>query len=98
MQDKGVYMEIITPMERFYSGEVEMLIVKTLNGQEGFMKNHAWCCKLLAEDGMAKIRRVGDKDFLIADLEGGYIDVSDHFVIYADYAKWQDEKKAKYYI
>ena len=43
----SVKLEIITPSKQFYSGEVEMVIVKTPTGEEGFMANYSWATKLL---------------------------------------------------
>ena len=43
----SVRLEIITPSKKFYQGDVELVIVRTLEGDEGFMKGHAWACKLL---------------------------------------------------
>lgn len=83
-------LEIITPEEMFFSGQVEMVVVSTYEGQEGYMANHAWCCKLLAEEGIVKIRESeSGKQFKIAEIKGGYIDVKDHIVIYTDQANWK---------
>ena len=38
----SVRLEIITPSKKFYQGDVELVIVRTLEGDEGFMKGHAW--------------------------------------------------------
>ena len=40
-------LEVMTPSKRFYSGEVEHIIVTTQDGKEGFMADHEWTCKLL---------------------------------------------------
>ncbi|MBR5088014.1 MAG: hypothetical protein IK093_01160, partial [Ruminiclostridium sp.] len=34
---KKVNLEIITPSKVFYRGDVELVIVRTLSGDEGFM-------------------------------------------------------------
>ncbi len=97
MSTKAIVLEIITPDKRFYTGDVEMLVVKTAEGYEGFMANHSWCCKLLAEEGEAKIKPVGADDFIEAELKGGYINVKDRLIVYADKAEWKDEQQRKYY-
>ena len=84
----SVLMEIITPKEMFYTGQVEMLVVSTYDGEEGFMSKHTWCNKLLAEKGTVKIRETGSKDFKVASIQGGYVDIKDHFVVYTDDAQW----------
>ena len=43
----SVRLEVITPSKLFYRGEVELVIVTTLDGDEGFMAGHVWACKLL---------------------------------------------------
>ncbi|MEF9922935.1 MAG: F0F1 ATP synthase subunit delta [Anaerovoracaceae bacterium] len=87
MTSNSILLEVITPAELFYKGQVEMLIVNTLNGQEGFMANHAWACKLLA-DGKLRIKEAGQSTFREAKLVGGYVDIKDEFLVYADHAEW----------
>ncbi len=97
MSAKGIVLEIITPDKRFYTGEVELLTIKTAEGYEGFMANHSWCCKLLAENGEARIRPLGDSQFIEANLKGGYINVKDRLIVYADKAEWKNEQQRMYY-
>ena len=85
--DKGVLLEVITPREMFYSGQVEMVV----DGEEGFMAHHVWCVKLLAEKGRVKIRETGAKDLKIIDIKGGHVDIKDRFVVYTDEAEWAEE-------
>lgn len=90
MSNRTVLLEVVTPEEMFYSGEVEMLIVKTFDGEEGFMAKHVWCCKLLAEKGFLKLRPKGEKAFKTADIRGGFVDIKEHFVVYTDEAHWTE--------
>lgn len=89
--DKGVLLEVITPREMFYSGQVEMVVVPTTDGEEGFMVHHVWCVKLLTEKGRVKIRETGAKELKIIDIKGGHVDIKDRFVVYADEAEWAEE-------
>lgn len=89
--DKGVLLEVITPREMFYSGQVEMVVVPTTDGEEGFMAHHVWCVKLFAEKGRVKIRETGAKDLKIIDIKGGHVDIKDRFVVYTDEAEWAEE-------
>ena len=73
----SVRLEIITPSKKFYQGDVELVIVRTLEGDEGFMKGHAWACKLLdigemwiQEKGAAK------NSYKVAAIAGGFIGAS----------------------
>lgn len=89
--DKGVLLEVITPREMFYSGQVELVVVPTTEGKEGFMAHHVWCVKLLAEKGRVKIREVGAKNLKLIDIKGGHVDIKDRFVVYTDEAVWTEE-------
>ena len=88
MPNRTVELEIITPREMFYRGQVEMLSVTTTEGQEGFMANHAWCIKLLKEEGKLKIREAGSNVLKEAWVKGGHVDIKEHFVVYVDEAEW----------
>lgn len=90
-EEKGVLLEVITPREMFYTGQVDMVIVPTTEGEEGFMANHVWCVKLLAPRGQMKIREIGAKDFKIVNIKGGHVDIKKRFVVYTDEAEWAEE-------
>ena len=87
--EKSFLLEVITPRELFFSGEVEMVIVRTLDGEEGFMKNHQWCVALLADEGKLQIRLPGESEKKTAWMKGGHIDVKDKTVVYAEEAGWK---------
>lgn len=87
---KSVLLEVITPSKLFYMGNVEMVIARTLQGDEGFMADHSWACKLL-DVGELWIQEEGSKDYKIAAVAGGYIDVKENIVIFTDAAEWPDE-------
>jgi F-type H+-transporting ATPase subunit epsilon len=87
---KSVRLDIITPEKLFYRGEIELVIARTLTGDEGFMANHTWACKLLAT-GELWIQEEGSKDFRIAAITGGFIDIKDRFTIFTDAAEWPEE-------
>lgn len=87
---KTFKLEVITPERLFYEGDVEMVIVRTLVGYEGFLANHAWACKLLGT-GIMRIKEPGAKEFKTAATTGGFIDVKDRVTIFADAAEWPEE-------
>ncbi len=87
---KSMRLEVITPSKLFYRGDIELAIVRTLTGDEGFMANHSWAVKLLAA-GELWIQEAGAKDFKIAALAGGYVDVKDNIMIFTDAAEWPEE-------
>jgi len=82
--------EIVTPEKLFYLGEAEIVIVKTLSGEEGFMAGHTWACKLLGT-GELCFREKDSKQYRVAAISGGFIDVRDQILIYTDAAEWPEE-------
>lgn len=88
----SVKLEIITPSKMFYRGEVELVIVRTLEGDEGFMHGHSWACKLL-DIGELWIQEKGapKNTFKIAAVAGGFIDVKDSIIIYTDAVEWSED-------
>jgi F-type H+-transporting ATPase subunit epsilon len=80
-------LQIVTPERLFYEGDAEMVIVRTMSGDEGFMAGHAWACKLL-NVGEIWIQEKGKKDFRIAAGAQGFIDVKDEVTVFIDAAEW----------
>lgn len=86
---KTFKLEIVTPEKKFYDGQVEMVIVNTLKGEEGFKANHTPACMML-DVGELRIYEPGGK-ILIAAASDGFIDVEDGVVIFLDSAEWPNE-------
>ncbi len=86
-----VHLEIITPSKVFFSGDVEMVIVKTTVGEEGFMANHSHACKLLVPSKLKIKTGPGKGDYKYAAISGGFIEVMDHIVIFTDTAEWPED-------
>ena len=86
---KSFKLEIATPEMLFYSGEVETVVVRTLSGEEGFLADHVWVCKLL-DSGTIRIREPGSKEHKFAIITGGFIDVHGDALIFTDHAEWED--------
>ena len=82
-------LEIVTPERLFYYGKAELVIVKTLTGEEGFMAGHSWACKLLGT-GELCFREADAKEYRLAAISGGFIDVRDHILVYTDSAEWPE--------
>ena len=83
-------LDIITPSKKFYSGEVEHLICKTPAGYEGFLAGHSYTCTML-EEGTIRFREAGsgENDWKLAQSIGGFIDVKDGVIVYADDIRWE---------
>ena len=87
---KSMQLEIITPSKLFYKGDIELVIARTKTGDEGFMAGHTWAVKLL-DAGELWFQEEGSKDFKIAALAGGFIDVKENIIIFTDAAEWPDD-------
>lgn len=87
---KSVLLEVVTPSKLFYKQKVEMVVVRTFTGEEGYMPGHTWACKLL-DVGVLKIKEVGATEFKKAAISGGYVDVRDNIIIYTDHAEWAED-------
>ncbi|HKK95121.1 MAG TPA: hypothetical protein VJ916_02190 [Anaerovoracaceae bacterium] len=80
-------LEVVTPTKHFFNDKVEMVMVKTISGYEGFMANHNYATKLLAE-GKMKIKLPDKEGYLYAEIKDGYIDVKDKVLIFTEKASW----------
>ena len=87
-----VRLEIVTPAKSVYRGDVELVIARTLSGDEGYMAGHTWGCKLL-DIGELWIREAGAEPnvYKLASVGGGFIDIKDTIIIYTDSIEWSKE-------
>ena len=90
MAQNLVSVEVITPEKLFYKGDVELVICRTLTGDEGFMAGHQWATKLL-DIGELRIKEEDKDEYLMAAIAGGFVDVKDSIVIYTDAAEWPED-------
>jgi F-type H+-transporting ATPase subunit epsilon len=92
MATNSVRLEVITPSKLFYRGEVDLVIVTTLDGDEGFMAGHVWACKLLDVGELwIQEKGAGKDEWRVAAVAGGFIDVKDSIVIYTDAVEWSED-------
>ena len=84
---KSFKLEIVTPEQLFYSGEAEVVVVRTLSGEEGFLADHIWVCKLLGS-GELRFREPGSREHRLANISGGFIDVHGDVMVFSDSAEW----------
>ena len=77
-------LEIITPRDRYFRGEVESLTVTTVEGSEGYLPGHVWCNKLLKEDGIATFTEVGTDTPKRIRLKGGYVEIREVFTVFTE--------------
>lgn len=92
---RTIKLEVITPSKVFFRGWVEMVIARTLDGDEGFMAGHSWACKLLDIHELWILKEGGSQgnedDWRVAAIAGGFVDVKDSIIIYTDAAEWSED-------
>ncbi|MEW9123145.1 MAG: F0F1 ATP synthase subunit epsilon [Thermotaleaceae bacterium] len=82
-------LEIVTPDRKFYEDEVEMVIVRTTEGDLGILKNHT---SLVSPIAIGVIRIKKDGVFTEAPCAGGFVQVrKDKTTIITDSAEWPEE-------
>lgn len=83
------YLEIVTPERSFFSGDVEMVILKTPEGEMGILAGHI---PMVVAVAIGPIRIKQDNEWLEAVLNEGFMEVKqDKTVILADTAEWPNE-------
>ena len=86
-------LQIVTPSRMFYDDEVEMTIVRTIEGDVGIMRNHML---MVAPLKIGKIRIKKDGQFKEAAISEGFVQIeSDYTRIITDSAEWPEEIDVK---
>ena len=89
MNNNKLKLNIVTPNRNFYNGDVNMIIVKTVDGEIGILPNHLPLVSIL-DIGMIDIKN--DSEEKSATINMGFIQVVDNEVsIFTDSAEWPDE-------
>ena len=82
-------LEIVTPDRKFFEEEVDMVVVRGVEGDIGILKNHTPLVTPL-DIGRIKIKQ-NDKTREAA-IAGGYVEIRKHkTTIITDSAEWPDE-------
>lgn len=76
-----LHVELVQPEGEIWSGEAEMVIARTLDGEIGLLTNHAPVIGVLAEGSTVQIRHEnpGEQD-VSAAVSGGFLSVADNRV------------------
>jgi F-type H+-transporting ATPase subunit epsilon len=69
----------VSPEREIWSGEADMVIAKTVDGEIGIMPGHAPVLGVLVEGGVLRVKRDGEGD-LVAAVHGGFLSVADNDV------------------
>ncbi|GIH48181.1 MULTISPECIES: F0F1 ATP synthase subunit epsilon [Microbispora] len=70
---------VVSPEREIWTGEADMVIAKTVDGEIGIMPNHAPVLGVLVEGGVLRVKR-GNEGDLVAAVHGGFISVADNDV------------------
>ncbi|GAA0430075.1 ATP synthase epsilon chain [Acrocarpospora corrugata] len=70
---------VVSPEREIWSGDADMVIAKTVDGEIGIMPNHAPVLGVLVEGGVLRVKRGAEGD-LVAAVHGGFISVADNDV------------------
>jgi len=68
---------VVSPEREIWSGEADMVIAKTVDGEIGIMPKHAPVLGVLVEGGLLKIKRGNGEADLVAAVHGGFLSVAD---------------------
>jgi len=95
----GFKLEIVTPDRAFFWDEVDMVILKGIDGDFAVLKGRA---PLITPLDIGKIRIKKDNKEMVAAMSGGYVSVTkEKTTVVTDSAEWPEEidveraKKAK---
>jgi F-type H+-transporting ATPase subunit epsilon len=72
---KPFHVDLVAVEEKVWSGEAEMLVARTTEGEIGILAGHEQLLGLLAEPGEVRIRRPEGE--LAYEVSGGFLSVAD---------------------
>ncbi|MBG0828336.1 F0F1 ATP synthase subunit epsilon [Planomonospora sp. ID67723] len=71
---------VVSPEREIWSGDADMVIAKTVDGEIGIMPQHAPVLGVLVEGGVLTVKRGGGEPDLVAAVHGGFLSVADNEV------------------
>jgi F-type H+-transporting ATPase subunit epsilon len=81
---------VVSPEREIWSGEADMVIAKTVDGEIGIMPGHAPVLGILVEGGVLRVKR--DDGDVVAAVHGGFISVAgDDVSVLAEHAELGSE-------
>lgn len=69
-----LHVELVAVEEKVWSGEAEMVVARTTEGELGVLPGHAPLLGQLAEPSQVRIKRSGEE--LAYDVTGGFLSVT----------------------
>jgi F-type H+-transporting ATPase subunit epsilon len=72
---RQLHVELVAVEEKIWSGEAEMVVARTTEGELGVLPGHTPLLGQLAEPGQVRIKRAGGQE-LAYDVDGGFLSVT----------------------
>ena len=86
---KSYKFEVVTPSRIFYSGEVELIVFETENGQIGILADHI---PMLIANKIGTLKIKTGKETKYAFISEGFVEItSSKVTAIVDLAEWCDE-------
>lgn len=74
-----LHVEVVAVEEKVWSGEAEMLVARTTEGELGVLPGHAPLLGQLAEPSQVRVKLAGG-DEVAYDVAGGFLSITDEGV------------------
>jgi F-type H+-transporting ATPase subunit epsilon len=71
---KQLHVEVVAVEEKIWSGEAEMLVARTTEGEIGVLPGHSPLLGLLKEPSQVRVK-VGGGEQLTYDVSGGFLSI-----------------------
>ena len=71
---RQLHVELVAVEEKVWSGDADMVMARTTEGELGVLPGHAPLLGQLAEEGQVRIKQAGQE--LAYDVAGGFISVT----------------------
>ncbi|MQA87353.1 MAG: F0F1 ATP synthase subunit epsilon [Streptosporangiales bacterium] len=85
-------VELVAPERQVWSGEADMVLARTLEGELGILPNHAPLFGALVEGGVVRVHESAGSEEVVAAVSGGFLSVTENRVsILAEYAELGQE-------
>ncbi|MEO5873527.1 MAG: F0F1 ATP synthase subunit epsilon [Streptosporangiaceae bacterium] len=76
----GLKVGLVSPEREVWSGEAEMVVAQTIDGEIGIRFGHAPVLGVLVDGSLVKIHPVGGGDVIVAAVGSGFFSVADNEV------------------
>ena len=74
-----LHVDLVAVEEKVWSGEADMLVARTTEGELGILPGHAPLLGQLAEPGEVRIKLAGGRE-VAYEVNGGFLSVTEHGV------------------